>query len=62
MTSEEPQGDGRRFRYIFHRLPRCPACDSTRLLCYATRRQSDSSVTRYCRCAVCGARVLMVCE
>jgi len=60
--SDRPDASPRRFRYVFHQLPRCPQCASTRLLAYATRRHGDASITRYCRCAVCGTRVLMVCE
>jgi len=49
-----------RRRYIFVERPKCPACRSVRLRCYASRRQGDSSLTRYSRCLDCGTKIIMV--
>lgn len=61
---DPPEFDISRPRYIFHKRPRCPnpKCRSVRLRAYATRRPGKKGLSRYCRCAVCGQRVIMVLE
>ena len=48
--------------------PRCPGCNSPRLLAYKSVKNGvgddadDDSLTRYCRCDDCGRRVVVVVE
>ena len=49
-------------RYVFARLPRCPACNSTKLRAYRTSRHGDDSLTRHSKCLACGQRLLIVLE
>jgi DNA-directed RNA polymerase subunit M/transcription elongation factor TFIIS len=49
-------------RYVYTQRPRCPECGSVRLLTYATKKNGDSSLTRYAKCAECGAKVVLVVE
>ena len=48
--------------------PRCPGCNSPRLLAYKSTRNGvgddadDDSLTRYSKCADCGHRVVVVVE
>ena len=47
---------------VFIERPRCPHCNSVRLLSHRTDRNGDDSITRRCRCAGCGRRVDVVLE
>jgi len=68
-TEREPADDdhadadpAERARYVYHRRPRCPCCQSASLKTQRTSRHGDESVTRHCVCRECGARVFLVVE
>ncbi len=65
-TADEHQ-DGKPV-YLTLTRPRCPGCNSPRLLAYKSVKNGmaddadDDSLTRYCRCDDCGRRVVVVVE
>jgi len=61
-TTTPPKVDRPEARYIYFQRPRCPDCGSVKLLAYRSTDNGDGSVTRYVRCADCGARFVLVVE
>lgn len=53
---------GDRSRYVFHPLPRCPLCDSQRLLTTRSQNQQDGSRKRWTTCRDCGWRFFLILE
>jgi len=48
--------------YIYIRVPRCPQCDSTRLLAQRSVDNGDGTRTKYTRCEGCGFHVILILE
>jgi len=49
-------------RYVYVERPRCPECQSVRILAYKTIDQGDGSLTRYTCCRDCQAKFILVLE
>jgi DNA-directed RNA polymerase subunit RPC12/RpoP len=54
----QPPEAGKRYSMLI-KWPRCPACASIRLKAYRTVRHGGEQVTRYSRCKMCGAKILI---
>ena len=48
--------------WLFWKRPRCPSCQSVRLLANRSENNGDGTVTRHVRCADCGERLRLVLE
>ena len=48
--------------YIYTVAPRCPWCNSTRLLANHTERRPTGTKVRHCRCQNCRQKIRLVIE
>ena len=49
-------------RYVYVRLPRCPRCDSTRLVAQRSVDNGDGTRTKYTKCRDCGKNTILILE
>jgi DNA-directed RNA polymerase subunit M/transcription elongation factor TFIIS len=62
MTTATSKPERERPKYVYVTRPKCPDCGSVKLRAYKTIPNGDLTLTRYCKCGECQARLILVVE